>query len=145
MEDNKELTGLEKRKANLVSFEDMTPSEQRRIASMGGVQSGKNRKNKKLLKEMFESMSESSIPPMIKEKLESFGIKTEGLSFIEAIVKIASLKTAEKRASLSDIIKFMEIYAKYTGQEPPKEIVVSGGLEANFDKIKEMESKFDDK
>ena len=145
MDDNKEPTNKRNGTANLVSLADRTTEEQQRIATMGGYASGKVRKNKKLLKEMFESMSESSIPPMIKEKLESFGIKTEGLSFIEAIVKIASLKTAEKRASLSDIIKFMEIYAKYTGQEPPKEIVVSGGLEANFDKIKEMESKFDDK
>lgn len=144
MED-KELTGREKSNQNLVHFKKGDTQNKVENGRLGGLASVEAKRRKNALRDILSLLMESDPPQAVKERLEALGLKTRDIGFMEAITQWASMKTMEKRTSLSDIIKFIELCAKYTGQEPPKEIVVNGGLEANFDKIKEMERHFDDK
>ena len=102
-------------------------SEQARInGRKGGYASQKAQKKKKALKEIFQAMGETTPPTAIQEQLKKLNYDVDNLTLIDALVKIASIKTIDKKASVNDILKFVEMYAKYTGQEPSQEIKATG-------------------
>lgn len=110
-------------KQNLV----VPTSEQARInGRKGGYASQKAQKKKKALKEIFQAMGETIPPNAIQEQLKKLNYDVEDLNLIDALVKIASIKTLDKKATVNDIMKFVEMYARYTGQEPAQEINAKG-------------------
>ena len=65
---------------NLIPFTELTEEEQRKIATKGGIASGKARRKKKLIKEQLELLL--SLPlkdENAKRKLEQIGIDTDNL------------------------------------------------------------------
>lgn len=52
---------------NLISFKDLTPSEQREIARKGGIKSGEVRRKKKAVREVIEMIANQ---PVTNDKLK---------------------------------------------------------------------------
>lgn len=132
---------------NLTSLADRTTEEQRDIATAGGVASGKTRRKQKTLREMFETFGESKPNKVVVEQFNKLGIPVEDDdTMLTCMFKWAGVKSVSKGTKMGDLLKFFEVFGKYTGQEPAKEInIVGDGLKSNIDRIKEMEKHFDDK
>ena len=81
----------------------------------------------------------------MKKQLLELGIPvSEDMTAAEALFEYAGLKVLDKKSTTGDVVKLVETVAKYTGQEPAKEINITGaGLESNIDRIKKMEEHFD--
>lgn len=131
---------------NLVSLADRTTEEQRKIATAGGIASGKTRRRQKTLREMFETFSESKPNKVVVKTFEDLGVPIdEDDTMLSCMFKWAGIKSVAKGTKMGDLLKFFEVFGKYTGQEPAQKIDIVGGLESNIDRIKEMEKHFDDK
>lgn len=131
---------------NLTSLADRTIEEQREIATAGGIASGKSRKRQKTLRELFETFGESKPNRVVVEQFDKLGIPVEDDdTMLTCMFKWAGVKSVAKGTKMGDLLKFFEVFGKYTGQEPAQKIDIVGGLESNIDRIKEMEKHFDDK
>lgn len=136
---------------NLIPQNMRTKEEQRDIATMGGKASGEARRRKKTLREMFETFGESEPNKILVTQLEKLGIKVEkGDTMMDCLFKWAGVKTVEKSTKMGDLLKFFEVFAKYTGQEPAQKHELTGkdgeplnALSVNLDLVKEMENHFD--
>lgn len=86
-------------KEDLVSLADRTTEEQQAIARMGGIASGKARREKKLFRETLESILSMPMKTgecMDVEKIQNFAsIKGQNISVQEAIM-IAQVQKAMK-------------------------------------------------
>ena len=63
------------------------------------------------------------------------------MTVIDALVKVASTKGLGKKASMKDIMIFIEAFAKYTGQEPAKKVEVEGDITSKVRYIEPDEYK----
>jgi hypothetical protein len=106
-------------KQNLIT---PTSEQAREYGRKGGIASQKAQKAKKTLKEMFQAIGETTPPEAIISQLKKIGYDIKDTNLIDAMIKIASLKSLDKKSSVNDIRNFVEMYAKYTGQEPKKEV-----------------------
>lgn len=123
------------------SLKNRTKEEQRRIATMGGIESGKVRAREKTLKEIFSALGKTEANQVIKSQLKQLGYDVDGLTMIDAIVKVASAKTFNKNAPLKDILNFVEVFAKFTGQEPAKKLELDGDITSKVKYIEPHEYK----
>ena len=81
----------------------------------------------------------------IIEQLKKLGYDVDSLTIIDAIIKILSARTLDKKASIGDMMKFVEMFAKYTGQEPAQEINLGVNIEVADKKTKdEIEDLWND-
>lgn len=112
---------------NLIPASQRTPSERREIAIKAGIASGESRRNQKTLKEMFKAFGESEPNKILVTQLEKLGIKVEkGDTMMDCLFKWAGVKTVEKSTKMGDLLKFFEVFAKYTGQEPAQKHELTG-------------------
>lgn len=130
---------------NLIPVTERTEEEARAMSIAGGIASGKTRKRQKTLRELFETFGESKPNKVVLEQFAKLGIPVdEDDTMLTCMMKWAGVKSVAKGTKMGDLLKFFEVFGKYTGQEPAKEIVVSGeGLTSNIERIKQMEEHFD--
>jgi hypothetical protein len=108
--------------ANEQNLRILSQKEAREQGRKGGKASVVARRQKKTLKEMFQAIGETTPPEAIISQLKKIGYDIKDTNLIDAMIKIASLKSLDKKSSVNDIRNFVEMYAKYTGQEPKKEV-----------------------
>lgn len=114
---------------NLTSLADRTIEEQRSIATAGGIASGKTRKRQKTLREMFETFGESKPNRVVVEQFNKLGIPVEDDdTMLTCMFKWAGVKSVAKGTKMGDLLKFFEVFGKYTGQEPAKEVNLGGEI-----------------
>lgn len=106
-------------KEDLKPMNQRTKEEQKKIATMGGIASGKARKQKKLLKECLEELLEKEIK----------GKNGESLSGAEAI----SVKLFKK--ALQGDLKAFEVVRDTAGQKPVEKVMVAEVDEAVIDEV----------
>ena len=131
---------------NLVPFtSDQNREEASKNGHIGGIASGEARRKKKTLAMVIQAWADGKPNVQMKKQLLEFGIPVpDDMTAIEALFEYAGLKVLDRKANSGDVVKLVETVAKYTGQEPAKEINISGaGLESNIDRIKKMEEHFD--
>lgn len=137
---------------NLIPFPQRTEEEQKAITTAGGIASGKARKKQKTLREMFETFGESKPNKVVVEQFEKLGIPVEeDDTMLTCMFKWAGVKSVAKGTKMGDLLKFFEVFGKYTGQEPAQKHELTGAdgkplnsaLAVNFDLVKEMENHLD--
>ncbi len=113
---------------------------------LGGIKSGESKKRAKTIKQIIEAWAEGKPSKMWIKQLTALGVMVgEDKTALEALIDWTQLKALEETVRLPELIKLIEVIAKYTGQEPAQKIDIVNGLESNIDRIKEMEKHFDDK
>ena len=116
-------------RSGLRSFKDMPRSESSAIQSMGGQANSKQRKIERMFRDFAEQHCLAKANPATINILKQYyDIPDEGITNLEALMKLMDLKKLDKKTKLGDVIKLFEILAKYTGQEPAKEINLGGEL-----------------
>lgn len=136
---------------NLRPYSSLSEKEQRELTSKGGKASVEARRRKKTLRELFETFGESKPNKVVIEQFEKLGIPVdEDDTMLTCMMKWAGVKSVAKGTKIGDLLKFFEVFAKYTGQEPAQKHEISGAdgqplnaLSVNLDLVKEMENHFD--
>ena len=114
---------------NLTSLADRTTEEQQTIATMGGKASGEARRRKKTLREMFEAFGDAKPNKVIVEQLAKVGIEVgEDETMMDCLFKWAGVKSVSKSTKMVDVLKFFEVFGKYTGQEPASKHELIGSI-----------------
>lgn len=114
---------------NLKDFSERTTEEHREIAIAGGIKSGETRRKQKTLREMFETFGNSKPNPVVKEQFEKVGLKIDDDdTMLTCMFKWAGVKSVAKGTKMGDLLKFFEVFGKYTGQEPAKELNITGDV-----------------
>lgn len=114
---------------NLIPFTQRTKEEQKEITTAGGIASGKTRKRQKTLRELFETFGESKPNRVVVEQFEKLGIPVdEDDTMLTCMFKWAGVKSVAKGTKMGDLLKFFEVFGKYTGQEPAKEVNFGGEI-----------------
>lgn len=112
---------------NLIPNSERTPEQLREQTRLAGIKSGEARRRKKDLCEMFKAFGESEPNPILVAQLEKLGIKVDpGDTMMDCLFKWAGVKTVEKSTKMGDLLKFFEVFGKYTGQEPAQKHEVTG-------------------
>jgi hypothetical protein len=131
---------------NLIPVTERSKEEAKEMSVIGGINSGKTRRKQKTLREMFETFGESKPNKVVVEQFAKLGIPVEDDdTMLSCMFKWAGVKSVAKGTKMGDLLKFFEVFGKYTGQEPAQRIDIGNSLESNIDRIKEMEKHFDDK
>lgn len=94
---------------NLVPQNERTKEEQRRIASLGGIASGKARKAKKSMSEIAKCLLSADLTPKQAKKIESYGLNPEEFTqwtncivgLMNATAKDGNVKAFEKLQEIS--------------------------------------------
>lgn len=114
---------------NLIPLPQRTKEEQRDIATAGGVASGKTRRKQKTLREMFETFGESKPNKVVVAQFEKLGIPVDDDdTMLTCMFKWVGIKSVSKGTQMKDLLKFFEVFGKYTGQEPAKELNITGDV-----------------
>ena len=114
---------------NLIKNSDRSPEQLREQTRNGGIKSGETRRKQKTLREMFEAFGESKPNPVVKEQFEKVGLKVEDDdTMLTCMFKWAGVKSVAKGTKMGDLLKFFEVFGKYTGQEPAKELNITGDV-----------------
>lgn len=114
---------------NLIPFPQRTEEEQKAITTAGGIASGKTRKRQKTLREMFETFGESKPNRVVVDQFEKLGIPVEDDdTMLTCMLKWTGVKSVAKGTKMGDLLKFFEVFGKYTGQEPAKEVNLGGEI-----------------
>jgi len=104
----------------------LSHEEAQKNGSKGGKLSVKSRQEMKMLKDIFIDWGNKKPNDNLINTLSQFGIDCKNMSAIEALIAFSGLKLNEKRASVGDILKFIELYSKFTGQTPPDKTEITG-------------------
>jgi len=103
--------------SGLKSFNKMEPKEKFKIQQSGGIASAKVKKQQKTIKQILENMAEMNAPLALRRELKKAGIHLDkDDSMLETIVKVLCVKVISS-VKVTDIMKFLDFYAKYTGQD----------------------------
>jgi len=114
---------------NLIKNSDRSPEQLREQTRNGGIKSGETRRKQKTLRELFETFGESKPNPVVKEQFEKVGLKIDDDdTMLTCMFKWAGVKSVAKGTKMGDLLKFFEVFGKYTGQEPAKELNITGDV-----------------
>lgn len=131
-------------RGNINNLRMPTREEAREIGRKGGIESGKTRQKQKSLRELFETFGESKPNKVVIKAFADLGIPVdEDDTMLTCMFKWAGVKSVSKGTKMGDLLKFFEVFGKYTGQEPAQKIEVGGELKSNIERIKAMEEHFD--
>lgn len=109
------------------SFENRSVEEARELGRKGGIESGKTRKKQKTLREHFEMFGQSKPNKVVIEQFEKLGIPvSEDDTMLTCMFKWAGVKSVAKGTKMGDLLKFFEVFGKYTGQEPAQKHELTG-------------------
>lgn len=130
---------------NLILYKKGDTTDKAKNGALGGIASGESKRKKKTLAMIIQAWADGKPNIQMKKQLLELGIPvSEDMTAAEALFEYAGLKVLDKKSTTGDVVKLVETVAKYTGQEPAKEINITGaGLESNIDRIKKMEEHFD--
>lgn len=136
---------------NLRPYSSLSEKEQRELTSKGGKASVEARRKKKTLRELFETFGESKPNRVVVEQFEKLGIPVEDDdTMLTCMMKWAGVKSVAKGTKMGDLLKFFEVFGRFTGQEPAQKHELTGkdgqplnALSVNLDLVKEMENHFD--
>lgn len=127
---------------NLIPFTKRTEKEQKAITTAGGIASGKTRRKQKTLREMFETFGESKPNKVVVEQFNKLGIPVEDDdTMLTCMFKWAGVKSVAKGTKMGDLLKFFEVFGKYTGQEPAKKLELDGDITSKVKYIEPDEYK----
>lgn len=127
---------------NLIPTNQRSKEEARELGRKGGIESGKTRKMQKDLKTIFATVGNTKVDgTVLGQQLKQLGFDITDMTVIDALVKVASTKGLGKKASMKDIMIFIEAFAKYTGQEPAKKVEVEGDITSKVRYIEPDEYK----
>lgn len=129
----------------LIHYKKGDTTDKAKNGALGGKASGESYRRKKTLANIIQAWADGKPNIQMKKQLLELGIPvSEDMTAAEALFEYAGLKVLDKKSTTGDVVKLVETVAKYTGQEPAKEINITGaGLESNIDRIKKMEEHFD--
>lgn len=131
---------------NLKEYQKGDTIDKAKNGALGGKASGESKRKKKTLAMIIQAWADGKPNIQMKKQLLELGIPVaDDMTAAEALFEYAGLKVLDKKSTTGDVVKLVETVAKYTGQEPAQKIDISGGLESNIDRIKDMEKHFDDK
>lgn len=104
-----------------------SPSEARENGSKGGKQSGKARRKKKQMKDMFEYLLSLDVTDdELKKKMSEMGIDDEQMTY-NAMVCYSMI-----RAACSGSVKAAEFIRDTTGQKPQDNVKIEGTVESKL-------------
>lgn len=129
----------------LIYYKKGDTKDKAKNGALGGKASGESYRKKKTLAMIIQAWADGKPNIQMKKQLLELGIPVgDDMTAAEALFEYAGLKVLDKKSTTGDVVKLVETVAKYTGQEPAKEInIVGGGLESSIDRIKKMEEHFD--
>ena len=108
-----------KKEDNLIPFNELTEEEQRKLASAGGKRSGEVRREKANFRRALEAIFDGKPSKPLIGILKGVGIKSpEKLSYLEALIQYGTLKTHDKKTTLSELVRFLEFARDTIGQKP---------------------------
>lgn len=114
-------------KDNPYSFNNRSVEEARESGRKGGIESGKTRKKNKTLREHFEMFGESKPNKVVIEQFNKLGIPVdEDDTMLTCMFKWAGVKSVDRKTKMGDLLKFFEVFGKYTGQEPAQKHELTG-------------------
>lgn len=114
---------------NLIPVTERTKEEARALSTLGGIKSGEARRRKKTLREMFEAFGDAKPNKVIVEQLAKVGIEVgEDETMMDCLFKWAGVKTVSKSTKMVDVLKFFEVFGRYTGQEPASKHELIGSI-----------------
>lgn len=117
---------------NLIPFDKLTEEEQRKLASKGGIASGKARKEKKLMKEQIELLL--SLP--LKSKNAKAQLKKLGIDSENADNQMAVIIGVWQKAIQGDV-KAAEFLRNTIGEAPAEKVELNASVS---DKTKEIDN-----
>ena len=121
---------------NLIKNSDRSPEQLREQTRNGGIKSGETRRKKKTLRELFETFGESKPNKVVIEQFNKLGIPVdEDDTMLTCMMKWAGVKSVAKGTKMGDLLKFFEVFGKYTGQDPAKEVNISGEMSSKVNYI----------
>lgn len=101
------------------AFDKLTAEKQREIASMGGKASGQAKREKANFRKALEAIFDGKPSKPLISILKGVGIKSpEKLSYLEALIQYGTLKTHDKKTTLSELVRFLEFARDTIGQKP---------------------------
>ena len=104
-----------------------SPSEARENGAKGGKQSGKSRRKKKQMKDMFEYLLSLDVTDAeLKKKMSEMGIDDEQMTY-NAMVCYSMI-----RAACSGSVKAAEFIRDTTGQKPQDRLKVEGTMDSKI-------------
>lgn len=104
-----------------------SPSEARENGAKGGKQSGKSRRKKKQMKDMFEYLLSLDVTDAeLKKKMSEMGIDDEQMTY-NAMVCYSMI-----RAACSGSVKAAEFIRDMTGQKPQDRLKVEGTMDSKI-------------
>lgn len=108
---------------NLKPYGVLTKEEQKKLTSMGGKASVEARRRQKTLREMFETFGESKPNKVVVEQFEKLGIPVDDDdTMLSCMFKWAGVKSFSRNTKVGDLVKFFEVFGKYTDQEPAQKV-----------------------
>lgn len=133
---------------NLVSFKDMTPSQQRKIQSAGGKASQKKRRERKKMREQAEMLlslpfqdieitdENGNVKSMLEEMQRISGVKDAG-EFDNQMAMLVAMWKQVLSGGASAVQAFNSL-RELVG-EKQTDIKLDGGVTVNFDGEKDIE------
>lgn len=104
-----------------------SPSEARENGAKGGKQSGKSRRKKKQMKDMFEYLLSLDVTDAeLKKKMSEMGIDDEQMTY-NAMVCYSMIQ-----AACSGSVKAAEFIRDTTGQKPQDRLKVEGTMDSKI-------------
>ncbi|MCQ2562538.1 MAG: hypothetical protein MJ158_02915 [Alphaproteobacteria bacterium] len=105
--------------SGLKSFNKMEPEEKFKIQQAGGIAAANEKKRQKTIRECFENFYTSKPPKVLVDQLRQlkFDIDEED-TILDCMIKSIMYKLPEKSTKLITLIRFIDFYAKITGQYP---------------------------
>lgn len=107
---------------NLIPLNKRTKAEQRRIVTKGGIASGEARRNKRMLKEIFETL-------LNEEITDKNGVKRT--------VKEAGAMNIVKQY-ISGNLKAFELVRDTIGEKPAETIITADITQKDIDEVQEL-------
>jgi len=128
----KELTGIEKRMANLKPFNELSPEEQKAIRSKGGIARGEQRRKQRTMKEQMLALLNTTAS---REQAQKYlGADSEKLT--EEDLTFQGLMTAKmwQEATQNGNAKAAEFCRDTSGQRPKDIVEVSADITTDTDR-----------
>lgn len=126
---------------NLILYKKGDTTGKVEAGRLGGIASGEAKRKAKTIKQILQDWGDDEPSDAMKKQLAQYGISCEGKTAIEALFAYMGLKALARNTNMNDIAKFAEMYAKYTGQEPAKELNVTGDISSKVRYIEPDEYK----
>ena len=102
---------------NLIPFNQRTKEEQREICTVGGVASGKSRREKKAIRDFLNDFLDQEAMPILKGNMQKLGVMPEDMTNAAALL----MSLFSKAVNHADINAFRTLM-EYAGRAPLQEM-----------------------